>query len=319
MAGDRVARLQKAGRAQTTREQRRRHQSAQLLDRELRTLGSSYAFFVARLKSLGLETNPVRLANLAQNKRHELLQLVQLTMEEPTDQAAFRATRERKGKVEIEYAAQPKELRGKDFGTFVVQPVVQPKELRYKVFRTFVVQPKEQRGKGFEAKPVEVPIQELMTQVRALVVAMTEGDAVSVSEAAEILQAVRDSLPDYADPTHTLGPYFDTGGVRRRLGVTRQALGGRRRRNTLLAVEADDGTLLYPTWQFTKDFQVVNGLPVVLKELDKVVKDGFSKAVWLTTAQDELADLSAAEWLARGGDPERVRVVAEADVARLLV
>lgn len=163
-----------------------------------------------------------------------------------------------------------------------------------------------------------VSVPELIARMRAVIVAGVVGDTVSAGEADAMVEAVSDRLPDFADPTQTLGPYYDTGGLRRRLGVKRQALDGRRRRNTLLAVEADDGSMLYPTWQFTKDFGVVGGLPAVLKELDKVAEDGFSKAVWLTTPQDEFDGRSAVEWLARSGDPERVRAVAQADVERLL-
>jgi hypothetical protein len=170
-----------------------------------------------------------------------------------------------------------------------------------------------------DLKRARVSIPDLMARVRAVVVAGVAGDSVSVVEADAVVEAVTDRLPDAADPTQTLGPYYDTGGLRRRLGdIQRQALEGRRRRNTLLAVEADDGSFLYPTWQFTKDFGVVNGLPAVLKELSKVAQDGFSKAVWLTTPQDELDGQTAAEWLAGSGDPERVRAAAQSDVERLL-
>ena len=170
-----------------------------------------------------------------------------------------------------------------------------------------------------DRKRARVPIADLMARVREVVVAGVKGDSVSVVEADAVVEAVTDRLPDAADPTQTLGPYYDTGGLRRRLGgVQRQALEGRRRRNTLLAVEADDGSFLYPTWQFTENFGVVDGLPAVLKELSRVAQDGFSKAVWLTTPQDELDGQTAAEWLAGSGDPERVRAAAQSDVERLL-
>lgn len=137
-------------------------------------------------------------------------------------------------------------------------------------------------------------------------------------EAEAALQAITERLPDHEDPTEMLGPYYDTSGLRRRLGVTRQALAGRVQRNTLLGVEADDGSILYPVWQFDRDMKVLAGLSAILQELHRVAIDGFSKAVWLATPQEELSNKSSAEWLASSGDTEHVRRLAEADVSRML-
>lgn len=138
------------------------------------------------------------------------------------------------------------------------------------------------------------------------------------SEAEAAVEAFANRLPDDDDPTEALGPYFDTQGLRRRLGVTRQALTGRVQRNTLLAVPADDGALLYPTWQFTPDLEPLAGLSEVLGELHRVAKDGLSKALWLTTPQEALGHVSAANWLDKGGDPATVLALAHADAERML-
>lgn len=138
------------------------------------------------------------------------------------------------------------------------------------------------------------------------------------SEAEAAVEAFANRLPDDDDPTEALGPYFDTQGLRRRLGVTRQALTGRVQRNTLLAVPADDGALLYPTWQFTPDLEPLAGLSEVLGELHRVAKDGLSKALWLTTPQEALGHVSAANWLDQGGDPATVLALAHTDVERML-
>ena len=138
------------------------------------------------------------------------------------------------------------------------------------------------------------------------------------SEAEAAVEAFANRLPDDDDPTEALGPYFDTPELRRRLGVTRQALTGRVQRNTLLAVPADDGALLYPTWQFTPDLEPLPGLSEVLGELHRVAKDGLSKALWLTTPQEALGHVSAANWLDKGGDPATVLALAHADVERML-
>ena len=124
-------------------------------------------------------------------------------------------------------------------------------------------------------------------------------------------------MPDDDDPTGALGPFFDTAGLCRRLGVTRQALNGRVHRNTLLGVKADDGSILYPTWQFTPDMAVLDGLPELLRILDAVAPDGFSKAVWLCAPPARLSGRSAAELLAAGADLEALLEAARADVDRL--
>lgn len=124
-------------------------------------------------------------------------------------------------------------------------------------------------------------------------------------------------MPDDDDPTNELGPFFDTAGLRRQLGVTRQALSGRVHRNTLLGVKADDGSILYPTWQFTPDMAVLDGLPDLLRILDAVSPDGFSKAVWLCAPQARLGGRSAAELLVAGADLNALLEAARADVDRL--
>lgn len=146
-----------------------------------------------------------------------------------------------------------------------------------------------------------------------------EGDPLSPQQADSVVAAVRASFPDRNDPTESLGPYYDAAGMARRLGVTRQALSGRRERGTILAVEADDGSFLYPTWQFTDDFELIDGLRPVLKTLHAVAQDGFSKAVWLCTPQRPLRDQSAARWLTDGRNPATVHSLAQAEVKRMSV
>lgn len=124
-------------------------------------------------------------------------------------------------------------------------------------------------------------------------------------------------MPDHDDPTDELGPYYDTPGLTRRWGVSRQALKGRRERCTLLGVETDTGSILYPTWQFTPDLEVIPGLAHLLGALHDAAPDGFSKAVWLTAPQPALDGRTAVEWLGQTGDADRLVELARADVARL--
>ena len=166
--------------------------------------------------------------------------------------------------------------------------------------------------------PGRVPPDVLLHRLQDVLLERVGQGSLSESEAEAAVEAFANRLPDDDDPTEALGPYFDTPGLRRRLGVTRQALTGRVQRNTLLAVPADDGSLLYPTWQFTPDLEPLPGLSEVLSALHRVAKDGLSKALWLATPQEPLGDVSAATWLAGAGDPATVVALAHADVERML-
>lgn len=173
--------------------------------------------------------------------------------------------------------------------------------------------PKTRRVDRHRPEPREVT-----RRVRERIMPLVDDGTLSQPEADAALQAIAERLPDHDDPTEMLGPYYDTSGLRQRLGVTRQALAGRVQRNTLLGVEADDGSILYPVWQFDRHLKVFAGLPAILQELHRVATDGFSKALWLCTPQDDLDQKTSAQWLAESGDAERVRRLAEADVARML-
>lgn len=179
------------------------------------------------------------------------------------------------------------------------------------------IEPTEHAGPRFNINHRPPPA-EVAQRVLEHMIPLIKDGTLTQPEAEAALQAITERLPDHEDPTEMLGPYYDTSGLRRRLGVTRQALAGRVQRNTLLGVEADDGSILYPVWQFDRDMKVLAGLSAILQELHRVAIDGFSKAVWLATPQEELSNKSSAEWLASSGDTEHVRRLAEADVSRML-
>lgn len=174
---------------------------------------------------------------------------------------------------------------------------------------------------GSARKPAmtdRVSLADVSDRVAETVATRTGKDTLTTREAQAVVDAAADALPDRDDPTQTLGPYYDSAGLQRRLSVTRQALHGRVERNTVLGVETDDGPRLYPVWQFGPDMRVLPGLPPVLQELHRVAEDGFSKAVWLTEPSPELDGLSAAQWLTGGKDAVTVLSLAHSDVERML-
>ena len=113
------------------------------------------------------------------------------------------------------------------------------------------------------------------------------------------------------------GPFYDGTGVATFLGVTRQALAGRRARRTILALRTSDDHLLYPVWQFGDDGTVMSGLREVLQEVPEGVVSDWTLASWLKQSRHaELVDLSVAEHLAKGGEVEPAVLVTRRSVAR---
>jgi hypothetical protein len=108
-----------------------------------------------------------------------------------------------------------------------------------------------------------------------------------------------------------LGPFYDTAGLTRWLGVSRQALADRVRRGSLLACRTQDGHLVYPAFQFDGSGAIRRGLAPVLKVFAGY--DGWLVATWLVTASDVLDGSSAMDWLALGRDKSAVVSLARAD------
>lgn len=120
-------------------------------------------------------------------------------------------------------------------------------------------------------------------------------------------------------PEEDLGPFYSTTGLTRRLGVSRQALDGRADRHTLLALPGDDGSRLYPLFQFEERggrLRVIAGLAPVLQALAAAGADPMSTAAWLTAKTDDLDGDTVVEHLRNGGSPEPVLTLVEADRLR---
>lgn len=102
------------------------------------------------------------------------------------------------------------------------------------------------------------------------------------------------------------GPFYDTSGLTRWLGVSRQALHQKVARHALLACPLDDGGVVYPTWQFLDNGATVPSLPDVLATLTEGSDDRWLIALWLRAPSDDLDGAGPADWLRQGGDPRRV-------------
>jgi len=121
-------------------------------------------------------------------------------------------------------------------------------------------------------------------------------------------------------PEEDLGPFYSTTGLTRRLNVSRQALDGRVTRHTLLALPGDDGSRLYPLFQFTEEngrLEVIRGLAEVMQRLAGAEAGPMLTAAWLTSETAGLDEgRTVVEHLREGGGLDQVLELADADIAR---
>lgn len=89
-----------------------------------------------------------------------------------------------------------------------------------------------------------------------------------------------------------VGPFHDTAGLVRWLGVTRQALAKRTTAGTLIGCQLADGTWVYPAWQFT-----ATGVPhpdlLSLWQVLRTGADPWTCASWLRAPNPALGGCDA--------------------------
>lgn len=122
----------------------------------------------------------------------------------------------------------------------------------------------------------------------------------------EIADAMVAALPLGHVFDEIAGPFYDTSGLTRWLGITRQALHQKVSRHTILACPLDDGGLVYPTWQFLDSGATIPALGEVLATLCGGTGDPWMAALWLQAPSDQLGGRCATAWLRQGRDPHRV-------------
>lgn len=113
-------------------------------------------------------------------------------------------------------------------------------------------------------------------------------------DASWVAAAMLDAIPA-THPFEELGPFYDTAGVSRWLGITRQALHQKVKAGQLLALTTGDGQRLYPAWQFAPDGRPLTGLVDVLRVLNPAAADAWTVAVWLTRPLETSGGRSAVD------------------------
>lgn len=107
-------------------------------------------------------------------------------------------------------------------------------------------------------------------------------------------------VPEPSAWNEVLGPFYATRGATTALGgISRQALGERRARRTIVALRTADDDWVYPLFQFDGG-EVLPGLAEAWQALDGV--DDWTAAALLVTPQRALRGSSVVQWL-RAGEP----------------
>lgn len=105
-----------------------------------------------------------------------------------------------------------------------------------------------------------------------------------------------------------LGPFYDSSGVMRLLGIpSKQALESRRKKSSLLAMKTGDGKWVYPVFQF-KGRAVHPGLVPAIRAFRG--QPGWSAGTWFVTPHDDLREQTPLEWARQGGDADWLKVLA---------
>lgn len=190
---------------------------------------------------------------------------------------------------------------------------------------------RSQQAEAGSARTLASPVQQafrrrLLDAVDEAVVARLReverrgGVPAELGDPVELAERMTAALPQSGHPLDLeLGPFYDTAGLSRWWDVSRQALADRVRRGTLLACRTADGHLVYPAFQFARDGSVRPGIVDAVAVFARHRVDGWTAAVWLTTASPVFDGDSAVDHLVvhRGSAAAIARVVrqAEADAA----
>ena len=141
--------------------------------------------------------------------------------------------------------------------------------------------------------------------------ALDDVPAEAFGDPEQIADAMLAALPGGHVYDDISGPFYDTNGLTKWLGITRQALHQRVSNHSLLACPTDDGGLVYPTWQFHDDGTTIPGLAPVLAVLASGSDDPWMHALWMRAPSSALDDHRPSDWLRAGRDPSTVVALAE--------
>lgn len=126
----------------------------------------------------------------------------------------------------------------------------------------------------------------------------------------DIADAMASVLPMSHVYDELSGPFYDTAGLTRWLGISRQALHQRASKHAVLACPLTDGGTVYPTWQFLPNGATIPALSDALAVLSGASDDPWMVALWMQAPSDLLDGDRPSSWLRKGGDPRTVLTMA---------
>ncbi|RAV03744.1 hypothetical protein DQP56_02470 [Mycolicibacter senuensis] len=89
-------------------------------------------------------------------------------------------------------------------------------------------------------------------------------------------------------------------------------------KHAVLACPTTDGVTVYPTWQFLPDGATIPALADVLSTLTAGTDDAWMIALWMQARSDLLDGHRPSDGLRKGGDPQRVLVMARNSAAQTM-
>lgn len=132
----------------------------------------------------------------------------------------------------------------------------------------------------------------------------------------DLAEKMAASLPASHTYNDISGPFYDTAGLTRWLGISRQAVHQKVTKHALLACPTADGVTVYPAWQFLPNGATIPALPEVLSTLAEGTDDAWMIALWMQAPSDLLDETRPSDWLRTGGAPQRVLAMARNTAAR---
>jgi hypothetical protein len=146
--------------------------------------------------------------------------------------------------------------------------------------------------------------------------AVADLDPAAIGDPEDLAAAMVAALPASHPFDEVTGPFYDTTGLTTWLSVSRQALHQRLRGGSILGCPLDDGSIVYPAWQFLDNGAIVPGVSDLLKVLGPATNDTWQMALWLSAPNDELDGIAPRDWLRSNRSREPVVTLAKQTAAR---
>jgi hypothetical protein len=105
------------------------------------------------------------------------------------------------------------------------------------------------------------------------------------------------SIPAVNELDDAVGPFYDTAGLVKWLGISKQGIAYKVENRSLLGVRSSDAHWLYPAYQFTDHGELLPRLKEILDAIDPENSNPWSTAIWLNQPMEKLGGKTPAEAL----------------------